>query len=419
MKVGQVPAILHAEGENMSKVILSFLGTGNYTPTQYRLDGKPYPDLSTPYTQEALLKRYEEEGWVLKVLMTKEAEEKHKEALAERVKYEAVLIPSGHTEGELWQIFNAIVDSIPEGAELIMDISHGFRSQPILALAAVQFLQVVKGVRVRRILYGFYERTTQGGNFFDLTGFLDLIEWTQATRDLLEHGEGLRLRKLLREIHSHSYQVEGPKAKKLTSVGEALDNVEDALDLLRVEEALSSAQELLKHLEAASEDVAQLPRSMPLGFLLERIRERYRSLAAKDFFSPEGIRAQGEMLHLLLQTRRYAQAITLARELLVTLACVRQNWDPREERGVAEAWLNAKVKVRKKKKKDFTEKDSQALRLISLWEETSDLRNDVAHAAMRENPAGARQLAQIVEKVCDRVRALLEDYPSWEEAGIG
>jgi len=217
----------------MSKVILSFLGTGNYTPTQYWLDGKPYPDLSTPYIQEALLKRYEEEGWVLKVLMTKEAEERHKEALAERVKYEAVRIPAGHTEGELWQIFNAIVDSIPEGAELIMDISHGFRSQPILALAAVQFLQVVKGVRVRRILYGFYEPTKPKGNFFDLTGFLDLMEWTQATHDLLEHGEGLRLRKLLREIHSHSYQVEGPKAKKLTSVGEALDNVEDALDLLR------------------------------------------------------------------------------------------------------------------------------------------------------------------------------------------
>lgn len=104
---------------------------------------------------------------------------------------------------------------------------------------------------------------------------------------------------------------------------------------------------------------------------------------------------------------RPAQAITLARELLVTLACVRQNWDPLEERGVAEAWLNAKVKVRKKK--DSSAKDSQALHLISLWEETADLRNDVAHAAMRENPAGARQLAQRVEKVCDQVRALLED----------
>lgn len=399
----------------MSKVILSFLGTGNYAPTQYQLDGKLYPDLPTPYTQEALLKRYEKDGWVLKVLMTKEAEEKHKEALAERVKYEPVRIPAGQTEEELWQIFNAIVDSIPEGAELIIDISHGFRSQPILALAAVQFLQVVKGVRVHTVLYGFYDPTTQKGSFFDLKGFLDLMEWAQATRDLLEHGEGLRLQKLLRDIHSHSYKVEGPKAKKLTSVGEALDKVEDALDLLRVEEALSSAHELLKHLEAASEDVAKLPRSMPLGFLLGRIRERYRSLAAKDPFSPEGIKAQGEMLRLLLQTKRYTQAITLARELLVTLACVRQKWDPREERAVAEAWLNTKVKI--SKKKGFAAEDSQALRLVSLWEKTADLRNDVAHAAMRENPAAARQLAQRVIEVCDEVQAFCNDYPSMGEAG--
>jgi CRISPR-associated DxTHG motif protein len=399
--------MLHAGSENMSKVILSFLGTGNYARTRYQLDGQLYPDDPTPYTQEALLKRYEEEGWVLKVLMTEEAEKKHKEALAERVKYEPVPIPSGHTEEQLWRIFNAIVDSVPEGAELIMDVSHGFRSQPILALAAVQFLQVVKGVRVHRILYGFYEPTKPEGNFFDLTNFLRLMEWTQATHDLLKHGEGLRLRELLREIHSHSYKMEGPKAKKLASVGEALDKVEDALDLLRVAEALSSAQELLKHLEAASEDVAQLPRSMPLGLLLGRMRERYRPLAAKDPFSPEGLRAQGEMLHLLLQTKRYAQAITLARELLVTLVCVRQNWDPLEERGVAEAWLNAKVKVRKKK--DSTAEDSQTSHLISLWEETADLRNDVAHAAMRENPAGARKLAQSVEDVCNQVRALLEE----------
>lgn len=390
----------------MSKVILSFLGTGNYTPTRYQLDDQLYPDDPTPYTQEALLKRYEEEGWVLKVLMTEEAEKKHKEELAKRVKYEPVPIPSGHTEEQLWRIFNAIVDSIPEGAELIMDVSHGFRSQPILALAAVQFLQVVKGVRVHRILYGFYEPTKPEGNFFDLTGFLHLMEWTQATHDLLKHGEGLRLRELLREIHSHSYKVEGPKAKKLASVGEALDKVEDALDLLRVAEALSSAQELLKHLEAASEDVAQLPRSMPLGFLLGRMRERYRPLAAKDPFSPEGLRAQGEMLHLLLQTKRYAQAITLARELLVTLVCVRQNWDPLEERELAEAWLNVK---KKRKKKGSTAEDSQALRLISLWEETADLRNDVAHAAMRENPAGARGLAERVEDFCNQVRALLEE----------
>jgi hypothetical protein len=106
----------------------------------------------------------------------------------------------------------------------------------------------------------------------------------------------------------------------------------------------------------------------------------------------------------------------LARELLVTLVCVRQNWDPLEERELAEAWLNVKKRLRKKK--GSTAEDSQASHLISLWEKTADLRNDVAHAAMRENPAGARGLAQSVEEVCGQVRDLLEDYLSREERGI-
>ena len=394
----------------MSKVVLSFLGTGDYTPTQYQLDGKLYPDLPTPYTQEALLKRYEGDGWTLKVLMTKEAEEKHQEALAERVRYEAVRIPAGHTEEELWQIFNAIVDSIPEGAELIIDISHGFRSQPILVLAALQFLQVAKGVRVRRILYGFYDPTTQKGNFFDLTGFLYLMEWAQATHDLLEHGEALRLRKLLRDIHSQSYQVEGPKAKKLTNVGEALDKVEDALDLLRVKEALTSAKELIRHLQVASDDVAQLPRSKPFGLLLEGIRERYQPLAAEDPFSPEGIRAQGEMMRLLLQTRRYAQAITLARELLVTLVCYQQDWRPIEERELAEGWLNGKTR----NKEPITE-DPQTAPFIRLWERIADLRNDVAHAAMRKSPVPTQRLVEAAKDVCTQVAELIKDLFSKEE----
>ncbi|BAW02888.1 CRISPR-associated protein, TM1812 family [Thermus thermophilus] len=386
------------------RLILSFLGTGNYQPAKYPLDGEEY---ETPYTQEAILRRYQEEGYALKVLMTKEAEAKHGASLRERVEYEPVPIPSGHTEEELWEIFNTIVDNVPEGAELIMDVSHGFRSQPILALAVLHFLQATKGVKVRRILYGFYDPGTREAAFFDLTPFLTLTEWTQATRDLLEHGEGLHLRELLREIHRQSYQVDGPKAKKLSSVGEALDRVEDALDLLRVKETLESAKELLKHLGAAAQDVAQLPRSRPLGTLLDRIRERYHPLAAEDPFSPEGLKAQGEMMRLLLQTRRYAQAIALARELLVTLACLQKGWDPLEEREVAERWLSTKTKNKKS-----AAKDPQALPLISLWEETADLRNDVAHAAMRENPARTGRLKEAIEKVCARTQALLEAHLS-------
>lgn len=98
--------------ERSPKLILSFLGTGNYQSAKYPLDGEEY---ETPYTQEAILRRYESEGYALKVLMTKEAEAKHAALLGERVKYEAVPIPSGHTEEELWEIFNSSWTTCPRG----------------------------------------------------------------------------------------------------------------------------------------------------------------------------------------------------------------------------------------------------------------------------------------------------------------
>ena len=125
------------------KLILSFLGTGSYEQADYPLDGQIY---STPYTLEAIHRRYPD--YALKVLLTEKAKQAHGQALLERVEYEPVDIPTGQNKEELWGIFNKIVAAVPDEARLIMDVSHGFRSQPILALAVLQLLQVVKRVQV-------------------------------------------------------------------------------------------------------------------------------------------------------------------------------------------------------------------------------------------------------------------------------
>ncbi|WP_367271185.1 TM1812 family CRISPR-associated protein, partial [Thermus sp.] len=64
----------------MPKVLLSFLGTGEYKEISYALDGQEY---LTPYTQEALARHYPQH--TLKVLLTDAAQKKHGEALRNRV----------------------------------------------------------------------------------------------------------------------------------------------------------------------------------------------------------------------------------------------------------------------------------------------------------------------------------------------
>jgi CRISPR-associated DxTHG motif protein len=381
------------------KLILSFLGTGKYEQTDYPLDGQIY---TTPYTQEAIRRHYPD--YALKVLLTEKAAETHGQALRDRVEYEPVPIPAGRSEAELWDIFNAIVAAVPEDAELVMDVSHGFRSQPILALAVLQLLQVVKRVRVKRVLYGAFDIDTKQADFFDLTPFLELMEWTQATRDLLEYGNGGRLRQLLKQIHRYSYMVDGPRAKELGSVGEILEGVGSSLELLRINEVLEQTKGLLRALATARDDVAKLPRSRPLGLLLGRIEERYQTLAADNLFSTEGLKAQADMIELLLETGSYAQAIALARELMVTWLCLQRQFDPVSERGAAENLLGSHADAVRKKQVI----DEHKTKLGLLWDKISFIRNDIAHAAMRSRPLPSQSLAQQIREACCEVQKLIQ-----------
>ena len=380
------------------RIILSFLGTGRYELADYPLDGEVY---TTPYTQEAIARRYPDH--TLKVLLTEKAEQTHGQSLRERVDYEAVPIKTGRDQEELWDIFNAIVEAVPEEARLVMDVSHGFRSQPILALAVLQYLQVVKGVKVERILYGAFDTETKKADFFDLTAFLELMEWTQATRDLLEFGSGNRLRGLLRQIQGHSYMVEGPKAKVLSTTGEILQGLGDSLELLRLEEAAKQAKSLLENLEDVREDVGKLPRSRPLGLLLGRIEQRYQPLQTQDLFIQEGLEAQAAMIDLLLDTGSYAQAVTLARELMVTWLCLKRSFDPLNERGAAENLLGSHADAVRRKQ----QLESQKTELGRLWDKITNIRNDIAHAAMRHSPIPGSSLVEQIKEVCTEVKRLI------------
>ncbi|WP_038056693.1 TM1812 family CRISPR-associated protein [Thermus amyloliquefaciens] len=382
----------------MEKLILSFLGVGNYQEVPYRLDGKDY---ATPYTQEALAKHYPDH--TLKVLLTQKAREKHGEALRARVPYQEVPIPDGRTEEELWRIFNAMAEAVPGEARLVLDISHGFRSQPILGLAVAHFLRVAKGVEVERIVYGLLLEEEGRGEFLDLTPFLELLSWTEAARDLFRHGFGRPLGELLKGLHRQSWLRSEAQVRALGTLGNTLDRLSLSLELLRVQEAGEHARGLLEALERVKEDLVSLPRSQPLGLLLDLLEGQYRPLAVENPFTPEGLRAQAAMVDLLLRTGSLAQAVALMRELVVSVVCLKRGFDPVEEREAAERLLGAWSK------RVQTGAEDHRNALGELWGELSEIRNDTLHASMRKGPTPAETLENRIQKVWPKVRALVEE----------
>ena len=189
------------------KVMLSFLGAGEYFKSHYELEGKTSEETSC--IQKVIRQSLPPETKCL-VFCTRLAKEKNWENLCQAFATatptplpppECVDIPDGKTVDELWHIFDTIQARIPEGAELIFDVTHSFRSLPVIVTELLNYLVVVKKCRLAGWYYGAFEARDLEANvspIFDLTPFFELNEWTSAIAEFRDDSSARHLAELVR-----------------------------------------------------------------------------------------------------------------------------------------------------------------------------------------------------------------------------
>ena len=140
----------------MKKHFIATLGVGSYGLTQYRTFEKDGDrTYETRFIQDALLQFLDFENidritiFVTDKAKTKNWDDTEQPGLESilknhypKCKIECLRIPDGNSEQEIWQIFNTIFQSIDQGDELYFDVTHGFRSLPILILAILQYSKI-------------------------------------------------------------------------------------------------------------------------------------------------------------------------------------------------------------------------------------------------------------------------------------
>lgn len=245
-----------------SSVLITFLGTGNYQPGRYRI-GDFLSDEET-YFSAAL-------GACLKPdqiisLETPEARIKHGAQLHDRfsqldLKHEAISIPNGASEIELWEIFSALTSHVPESCTLHLDITHGFRSLPLLGFLGLTYLRVTRKVTIGGIHYGAWEARddTNLAPAFNLTPFLTLLDWTAAADQFLSTGSAERLSSLLQDTQQSLWKNPGELSafqlpRSLKNLATSIDNASLNLLLLRTGSLADSAMKLEKQISIAHAD---------------------------------------------------------------------------------------------------------------------------------------------------------------------
>jgi len=113
--------------------------------------------------------------------------------LAERlgVAVDCLLIPYARDAAQQAEILRLLAAVVHPGDELYIDVTHGFRHLPMLALVAARYLARVVGVQVQELYYGALEMTTPADEtpVLRLGGLLAMLDWVDALASYDKDGD--------------------------------------------------------------------------------------------------------------------------------------------------------------------------------------------------------------------------------------
>jgi len=101
------------------------------------------------------------------------------------------LIPYARDEREQAQVLGILASHVQAGAQVHLDVTHGFRHQPMLALVAARYLARVQRAQVLELYYGALE---MGGSGLErpvlrLGGLLKMLDWVDALASYDKDGD--------------------------------------------------------------------------------------------------------------------------------------------------------------------------------------------------------------------------------------
>lgn len=393
-------------------IILSFLGKGDYVQTIYEYNNNKYESRYFPHILTQIFPSYQ-----LYVILTKEAKEKHGKELFKLCRFNEIEIPSGKSENEIWEIFDSIINTIPENEDIILDITHGFRSQPLIAVTSAIYLRTIKNIKIENILYGAYEAMkpdTKIAPVFDLKPLIDLIDWSNAVNEFIHNDNSSYLSKLLKQVQKNTYtRDESFKAENLKILGHTLQKVSTAGALSNTKECLEEISRIPDLVSKSLTEVENIPSAKPFVPLLNKIYNKYADLINIDesnLYSIEGLIAQNKLIKNFIETEKYQQAITLICELFISLFCLRNNLNPGdfEERKKGNALLGELIENFK-----INKEVSEELKDITvLWSNISTVRNQINHAGIKPNIINTNKLIVKIKEFSSKIENDVNIYIS-------
>lgn len=393
----------------MRKVFISFLGTGNYEACTYQYRGV---SKKSNYVQSALLqliyKDFTEDDRI-KIFITESARKKHwdkKDGLYDELCslglkdiIEAVLVPEGKTEEELWEIFRIMYDQLEPEDSIVFDATHGFRSLPIFGMTVLNYSQYLKNTSVEGIFYGAFEAKNDDNvaPVFNLSAAFDLIQWGTAAELFTNYGVANKFTDLAKkQTTDHS---------NIKNLSESILKMINNMKYIRGKQITNGEifNRCIEQIEKykMEEDTKKNPVLVPiLDTVIEKIRGFQPSTDALNFLPA---------IQWYIDHDMPAEALSMLKEGITTYLMEKDGYDYKDKdfRSVLSQRLayadtkNFRYEEKSKKYKNDIEKimsTDLVCKLKPIIERFNSLRNDIDHCGFGENARNPENIKKEIKR---------------------
>lgn len=412
--------------------ILTFLGTNDYRETVYRFQEDVY---ATKFFVSVLAQRLHPND--IYVFMTDGAKEKNGALLldelkrygVEEKKVHAVRIPDGQTEEDLWNIFSIVADQVQENDCVVLDVTHGFRTLPIVGTISLQYLKFVKRAHIAGVYYGAFEarkmehidgQEVAVAPTFDLTPFVyHLPEWQRAANELMVFGDAKTLGLLLESLHNQ-LRKQKVAVNELKRFGSYVNDISAYLRTGRIKsftELFSKSESILQKEQLVKEIEQFVP---PVRYIFQQLVHYIQCIAPKQsrlhtYYDLAIWYGDHHLLsHCFIMLREMVVSLILEQVLeeIGPMPDEREfRYDPIRKKG--ERLLTTLLKQQEKKQLHNPLLKELAEKLHRL----TNYRNDLGHFSFRTDHVPPKVFYRFYEEEIKsyKLRQLLENGQLWDE----
>ncbi|SDC80402.1 TM1812 family CRISPR-associated protein [Exiguobacterium indicum] len=428
------------EGVVPLKRFLTFLGTGNYIDTPYIKNSFSY---CSPYVQVAMIAYLKELGHKMDeviIFVTSSSFDKHGKEMERQLKalfdgdIRFVHYEETTTEENLWDLFDLINQQLSAEDSYWFDITHGYRSVPLISLLSSQFATFLNGSCIEGIYYGQYEKEQQVGKIVDLSMLLQLGDWTGAIRSFQSTGnpaELIEIEKRERRAAVKQLTSEQRTILKAFQIGSEIEKVTQAIEMCRAHDLDKRIHRLKQIMYAYTLPETTIFR--PYRYLFHSLKSTFSEM----FEATTRVDIVDATIRWCLRYGLYQQAYTFLIESLYTETCHLYQLNPldKEARNAVKNVFTKyggkhktyRIELRYEKiQRDLEERLSSKQKMLeTTFNDLTKKRNNFLHADMNGDKIKETTLIESLRTLTPEIIALqrylgtvIQHQPENEEEGM-